>query len=503
MHKFRRLLLTFGLLFIPSVSFFGQNGISQSRLSYDIEAVAVAGKGTYAPLWFTANRYGLSGVANKFASLSAGVTYSQPLRRDWKVGVGLELAGTWHEMSPFVVQQAYAEVGWRRLKLSIGSKERQGFPLERNTALSSGTMVEGPGARPIPQVRAEISDFAPVPFTHDWLWLKGHVAYGIQTDGNWQRDFATPGEYYSRNVLYHSKSVLFKVGDKARFPLEFEFGILMAAQFGGNQYRRGANGESDVLTFDMPNGIKNFLHALFPTRGGADTPPGDQVNVEGNQLGSWNFALGWTTGSWRVRVYLEHYFEDHSQMFWEYGRWKDGLIGVQVDLPKNRFVSSVVWEGLCTKDQTGPLLFDGYASQFPEYQVSANDNYYNHFYYGGWFHWGQAMGNPLLISPAYNRDGTLEFKSNRVRAGHFGIEGHPADGVGYRALVSVACHWGTYYKPLDRRRRQFSSLFEVSYSPPRFAGWTVTGSLGIDRGSYLDNNTGIMLSVSKTGILLK
>lgn len=94
------------------------------------------------------------------------------------------------QASDFWVQQAYADISWKMLTLSIGSKERMGFPLEKNSELTSGWMAEGPNMRPIPQIRAEIKDFLAIPGTRNWLAFKGHLAYGMFTDGNWQEDFA-------------------------------------------------------------------------------------------------------------------------------------------------------------------------------------------------------------------------------------------------------------------------------------------------------------------------
>lgn len=71
----------------------------------------------------------------------------------------------------------------------------------------------------------------------------------------------------------------------------------------------------------MPDGMKSFFKAFIPMSGGSDTPWGDQVNVEGNHLGSWNFALTYYLHDWRFRAYLEHFFDDHSQ--W-YGNTDDG-----------------------------------------------------------------------------------------------------------------------------------------------------------------------------------
>lgn len=474
---------------------------TEASLGYRVEADVNVSAGEYAPMWMTSNRYGLASERPNSGWLRAGVTYDQPLKRNWRVGAGLDLAGTLNngavpDRARFVVQQAYADVSWKMLTLSIGSKERGNFPLDKDERLSSGMMVEGMNARPVPQVRGEIREYLPLGFTGNWLSLKGHIAYGMFTDNGWQEEFAAPGKTVLKNVLYHSKSLMLRLGNREKLPVEFEFGLLMATQFGGDQYEKQADG-SGKLTLDMPSNAKAFWKAFFPQAGGSDTPEGEQVNVEGNMLGSWNFALNGYVGDWTLRAYLEHYFEDTSQMFWEYGRWKDGLIGLEVTLPKNRWLSTAVWEGLCTKDQSGPLLYDGFWGQFPEYQISACDSYYNHYLYGAWQHAGMGMGNPLLPGPAYN-DGKITFRSNRVRAHHLGLTGQPAEEWNWRVLISFARHWGTYENPLDKQRKQFSSLWEVTYAPERFKGWSASVALGMDRGNYLGNSTGGMITLRKT-----
>lgn len=153
------------------------------------------------------------------------------------------------------------------------------------------------------------------------------------------------------------------------------------------------------------------------------------------------------------------------------------------------------------KDQTGPLLYDGFWGQFPEYQISANDNYYNHYIYGAWQYLGMGMGNPLITGPAYNKDHRITFRSNRVRAHHLGISGQPSSEWGYRMLISFARHWGTYTNPLDKQRKQFSSLYEATYTPKWVKGWSTSIALGLDRGNYLGNSSGGMLTIRKTGVI--
>ena len=114
---------------------------------------------------------------------------------------------------------------------------------------------------------------------------------------------------------------------------------------------------------------------------------------------------------------------------------------------------------------------------------------------------GMGMGNPLLPGPLYNADRSISFRSNRVRSNHLGIGGSPTDEWSYRLLISFSRYWGTYDSPLDKQRKQFNSLYEVSYSPKRFKGWSASLALGLDRGNYLGNSTGGMLVIRKAGVI--
>ena len=350
----------------------------------------------------------------------------------------------------------------------------------------------------MPQIRGEIKEYLPIGFTGNWLALKGHLAYGMFTDGDWQQDFVATNKTFAKKVLYHSKSLMFRLGNREKLPLEFEFGILMATQFGGNKYQKNSDGSAKLI-MDMPDNLKAYWKAFFPQAGGEDTPEGEQVNIEGNMLGSWNFALNYYLHDWKFRAYLEHYFEDHSQMFWEYGRWKDGQLGIEITFPKNRWVSSLLWEGLSTWHSSGPLLYDGFWGSFPEYQVSGGDAYYNHYIYGAWQHWGMGMGNPLLPGPVYNEQGEMTFRSNRMKGQHVGVTGNPSEEWSYRLLLSFNRYWGTYSVPLDKVRKQFSSLAEMTYCPQWANGWSGSVNLGLDRGNYLGNSAGGCVTIRKTG----
>lgn len=464
----------------------GQKGY---QLSYKIETEATFSNGDNAPYWLSANKFGMGGTDKNNFYLRAGADWSKSYRHGWKLAAGLDLAAGYKTATDLWLQQAYFDVSWRMLSISLGSRERLNSPLEKNVDLTSGWMTEGINTRPIPQVRVEIRDYYSLPFTGNWLALKGHLAYGAFTDGKWQEEFAAPDQLYGRDIKYHSKALMFRIGKKDKFPLEFEFGLHMATQFCGDQMRKLADGSSE-LVMDMPDGFSNYINAFFPAAGGSSTTWGEQVNVEGNMLGSWNFALNYYLHDWKFRLYLDHYFEDESQMFWQYGRWKDGQIGLQIDFPKNRWVSSIVWEGIGTKDQTGPLLYDGFAGSFSDLQMSGCDNYFNHYIYQAWQYYGLGMGSPLMPGPAYNKDGSITFRSTRMKAHHIGLQGTPVPGLDWRVLASFTRNWGTYAAPFDKVRKQFYGMAEIKYTPKRFGKLTFKAALGVDNGNYIGNSVG-------------
>lgn len=481
------LLSPIPLLLSPLLAF-GQTA-GGGKLSIHAETEVTVSQGDYAPLWLSANRYGMGSTSPSSWYLRAGADYEKDYRRGWNISAGIDMAGGVNTTSHFWLQQAYFDTSWRMLTLSIGSKERISSPLEKNTLLTSGWMMEGINTRPIPQIRAEIRDFYTLPFTRGWLALKGHLAYGAFLDGKWQESFAGAWQHYARDVKYHSKALMFRVGNKSRLPLEFEFGLHMGTQFCGDQMQKQPDGSSQLI-LDMPDGLRNYFNAFFPTAGGSDTTWGEQVNVEGNMLGSWNFALNYYYRDWKFRLYLDHYFEDESQMFTQYGIWKDGQLGLEVTFPSNPWITSFLWEGTSTTNQTSPLLYDAFAGSFTDLQMSGADNYYNHYIYQAWQYYGMGLGCPLLPGPAYNADGAMTFRSNRMKAHHIGLSGNPAPEWNWRVLASFARHWGTYGTPFRKVEHRFSGMAEVLYTPRRISCLTFKAALGIDRGSFPGNSIG-------------
>ena len=468
------------------------NVSAQSELNYNAQITGVASSGNYSPFWLSANRNGISSLDNNWGYLRLGVDGATALKGDWSLNYGADVVGGKNLSSDIFVHQAYADVSWRWLRLSIGKKQRTGEL--KNSALSTGALVESGNAAPVPQVRIEVPEYRDFFGTNGWFTLRGHIAYGCFTDGKWQRDWAADGTRYAENVLYHSKSLFWKVGNESRFPLTYEGGVQFASQFGGKVYNMLNRTGDDV---EMPTRPKDFWDIFIFSSGDENYTLNDQLNVAGNHLGSYHLSLKWTEENWSLRGYYEHMFEDHSGMFWEYGLWKDCLVGAELQLKNFRWLDNVVFEYFNSHDQAGPIYHDT-TDKIPD-QISAVDRYYNHGVYPCWQQYGYIIGSPLITSCIYNSDNIFEIYNNRVEAFHLGFSGHPFAEFGYRALLTKSHNWGSYEIPFTAIKGNVSALFELSYEPRWAEGFETSLSFAFDNGELYGNNRGVVLGIKKSG----
>lgn len=462
-------------------------------IRYSAQVGAAVGGGDHNPFWFASNKYGFSSVEKNNLWLRLGVFKDLDKSKRFSWGAGVDLGVAHRFSSVFVPQQLYAEVKYRCLNAMIGQKEMYDPMLDPE--LSSGALTQGINAHPIPQLRLGIFDYANFWGCKEWFAVKGWIGYGMFTDDWWLKRWANPEYRYSLGTLYATRAIYFRGGNAEKFPLEGELGLVMDTEFGGKTWIPNKNGGGQWEKH--PQYLKAWVKAMIPMSGGADTNAGEQTNVEGNMLGNWSASLKWQDPSgWMVKVYYQHYFEDHSMLFFDYP-WIDGLYGVQGKLPRNRILSDVVYEFFYQKDQSGSVYYDH--TPTIDYQVSGRDNYYNHYIYNGWQNWGMSIGNPFFISPIYNSNHQIIMPHTRIRAHHLGLRGEPSAQLTWRVLLSYMQSWGTYDAPLRRVEDNFSCLAEIKYHPAKLKGWEGSLSFGMDAGSMLGHSYGAMITISKTG----
>ena len=480
-------LLYFAVLLFVSL------GINAQIFTERNEIVATYGNGNFAPMWHTVSTQGINSEKNNSVYARLGASGEHPfsnidLNLDW----GFDVVAGYNLVSTVFIQQAYFDIRWKRIKLSMGQKER--WCDMKNHRLSTGALVESGNARPIPQIRIELPEYWDIPGLGGWFGIRGHLSYGWFTDERWQKKFFDVTSVRTEGVRYHSKAGFMRFGNNDKFPLTAEIGLHMVTQFGGSCY----NSLNRPGYSTTPTRFKDYMLALIPLKGDSQYGGIDQGNVAGNVLGSWMGAITWTDENWKLHFYYDHIFEDHSQMFWEYGLWTEQLAGLELELEDFKWIRNVVFEYFNLKNQSGPVYHDR-TKDIPD-QVSCVDNNYNHQRYAGWFNYGRMIGTPLCTSPIYNCDKLQICRNNRVEAFHFGAEGELLTWLDYRCLFTYSNNWGTYAKPFVDIKKNVSALVELTFFPTRKRNWSVGTSFAFDNGELYGDNYGAMLTLKRYGI---
>lgn len=461
-----------------------------------VEAGTTLHTGDHTPLWQNAMQHGLSSLDNN-AYLRGGVLYHDTLGHHWSYGAGIDLAAAAGMDSHFYVQQAYVDLSWACLDLSVGSKEMASNML--NQQLSSGGLIWSGNARPIPQIRVGIFDYTPI-LHSSWIAIRGEISYGWWTDNSYLEDqYARIAPYadsafYTKSIKYNHKAFYLRIGKKtSRWQLEA--GMSLDDQFGG--YYVNKSGERD-----LGNGLKSYWNALIPQKGGEGSDPGEQIQAEGNFMGSEHLRLTYKADKFHLSAYLENYYDDFSGMGKQNGF--DGLWGLEYSAKDRGWINGVVFEYYQSTNQSGSLHGLDYPEGAPK--TGGADDYYNNYLYQGWTHWGQGMANPLIASPAYftdrvvrsmGKEAFLGFPYNRVKAFNLGVEGSLSPRWDYRVKLTTNRTWGTPFLPTLDVLSDWSGLFEAHYSPSFIKDCKVTASVAFDKGDIYGDNLGWQLKIRK------
>ena len=466
--SYRKFLL---ILSIITLSF--SNSYAQKFSGY-AEFGSTVYAGDCVPLWQASLQHGFSSLKNNTYLRGAG--FYKDTINSWKIDAGLDLGVAYGFESAFMLQQGYADVRYKWIGLWAGMREIESPLL--NQHLSSGGLTWSGNARPIPKIAFGVFDYQ-----HLWPWLqfKAEISYGWFTDGKYLRDHAVVNHNFAKKVKYHHKSFFFKIG-KPKSRWEFELGMILDDQFGGYVVEGG------VVVEDLGNSFKDYLTALIPVNGGEGEYFG------GNFLGSELFKLTYHHNNFSISAYLENYFDDLSGMAKQNGF--DGLWGLEYKTDRRQAINGLVIEYFRSTNQSGPL----HGLDFSDADKTGGaDDYYNHFTYAGWSHWGMGFGTPLIAAPMYNISGDLAFLMNRVKAVNLGWRGDFARHWSYRAKMTFSRTWGTPFRPTLDILDNFSGFVEFEYRPvKKLEGWSLRTSAAFDTGSIYGDNLGFQIKIKKT-----
>lgn len=257
-----------------------------------------------------------------------------------------------------------------------------------------GSLGVSGNASPIPQLRIGLSDWIGIPFTKDFVKIRGHMAYG------W-----LGSRRFNDDVLYHEKIGHARIGGS--FPLNLYGGIAQYVVWGGTT----PSGRQ------QPNTLRDFFRVAVAVSGDEDAPGEDRVYIIGDQLGGWDFGFFLEFDDVQFDFYRQFPLETKDNL--KLKSAQDALTGISINLAENINLpfTQFVYEYLYTKYQDGPRIAN--TGDLSRDRYMGNENYYNHgTYKTGWVYNGRTIGNPLFIPSQFLDVGVI---NNRILAHHVGF----------------------------------------------------------------------------------
>ncbi|MEX2585098.1 MAG: capsule assembly Wzi family protein [Balneolaceae bacterium] len=482
----------------------GSARADSSRVIHELYGVAHGSFGHEIPFWLQHNRYDM--VSRQTGILAGGLYRGQYLfRNSWSLDWGSEIHlrsdrpvdGSW-------LPQAWAGVSWRDLQLSAGRwREHLGLVQQE---VSAGASIWSGNSRPMSKIKLELTDYAGLPLTDDWISIRGGISHGW-FDGN----------RHVKDFWLHEKYLYGKLG-RPDTP-ELYAGLIHMVQWGGFDTRRYGQ---------IPSSFRDYMRVVFGLAGGDQSPDQFQFNRFGNSIGSWQAGFIWRLKPVEIWLQKETLFEDTSGF--KLRSIEDGVQGVNllfrhgngrqteepIRTPSNlrhrsgpglfsrggtgpqERLTRMTWEFWHTKSQSGPGPADrppGRDESRDEqgHRYGGQDNYFNHgVYIEGWSYHDRLIGVPLIYYDADRR----RVVNNRLIAHHVAVL-HQLPFASLHASWTWSRNYGTYEFPFEEtvQQRYLMLAWEQSLAPWTGLPLQVRLDLGIDNGELTGDRTGLLFSL--------
>ncbi|MEQ8681169.1 MAG: capsule assembly Wzi family protein [Cyclobacteriaceae bacterium] len=413
----------------------------------------------YQPFWFGANRDGVIAENLQNVVVTSELYLPYVMNDNWTFEAGAQVVVRNSGSSSYSFSQSiglflneyFLNTSYKSLSLNIGA-----FPDRHSIIfheLSSGDWAASRNARPIPKISLGFDDYVGVPFSREWVKVKGIFAQG------WMER-----ERFVPKPQLHEKSAYIKILEP--WLVSFEFGMSHFALYGG-----------DSDSADTSVSWKDYLNIVAGKEAAGVASGG---YVPGSHLGTLDFVMNFTLGKRPVKVYIQKPWEDSQQIgkqkfFKKYTDNADQLVGLHISNPgKKKWLKNLVIEYMHSKLQTGPGLSDVPGGGNPGdldpdgtlfnqgYAYGQRENYYNNWFYGsGWTRYGRTIGTPLFLTSARIRDvyGDVEFGldyertfvfNNRIEGLHIGANGRISSKTDYELKFTYTRNFGNYYSQYGR-----------------------------------------------------
>ena len=453
-------------LFLIIVPLFAGANDSIKNISGSVSVETLHSSGSDMPFWLVHNqrgRYPLQGSSMQVASLS-GLYDNESIFNSRFIGqFGFDFIGAWTDRFDTHFNRLFLGLSSGAFKIEAGwFYDEDNF---RGLSTSNGHIDRSLNARPYPKVRLGTDGFIPFFFFKEWFSFKAEY------DEGWLGE-----KRYVQNARLHHKSLYGRC--KLSESLWWTVGVNHFVYWGGVSLYGG----------DFPDDFNDYLRYITGRSGSDDFISEEQINVAGNQLGSYYMELGLKKEQYNLTFYLSHPFEDHSGM--ELDNWRDNLLGAFMDFRERRFINRILYEFMYTVNQSGDTHEFGL--------MRGRDDYFNHYSYrSGHTYMGYAMSSPLF-SPLLFTDGIVtSIRNNRLLMHHIGLNGYLFKHFGWKGIMTFTKNLGTYSNAYDTERKQLSALLTLDYLNESFPV-DISLSVSGDIGEHYPDRTGGLVKISKS-----
>ncbi|MCZ2845020.1 MAG: hypothetical protein O2U61_00750 [Candidatus Bathyarchaeota archaeon] len=358
------------------------------------------------PFWMYHNQRGrIEKETNLLSRLSGQAIYDIGQKGILEAGAGF-LARDAHSDRAFI-DELYLNYtkGW--FELIFGRKQRS--EVYNGLSASNESILRSLNARPLPGI--QLGTTRPV-----------FILRNFGFEASWE-EYLMDDERFVDNARLHHKSfhLVYSAADRN---FKIKAGIQHFAQWGGTSRIHGK----------QPNSANDYFRIITGRGGDTDAVEGDQLNVLGNHIGSYELFITKKFKDFDVELLYNHLFEDGSGS--RLGNTPDGRYGIFIDFNnKKNWINSLIYEFYYTKHQSSTTTGN-----------HISDDYFNNYAYrSGWTYKNQVIGAPFFLTNYYNEEfsqGFIRIGNNIFVAHHLGISGVAFKKVPYKVLTAYRKNYG-------------------------------------------------------------
>jgi hypothetical protein len=468
---------------------------------YSIEAQATLSEPNKLPFWFRSGQYGSVPLAGPSYSFIGHIykdydDINKPTI-DW--AAGMQVRANLGYKAYLTLIEGYVKAKASIFELSGGrTKDVTGIV---DTTLSSGAFSFSGNALGIPKFTLAIPEYFTLPIFNKLFAAKGSFSYGFFG----RQDIFAPYSYVPNAVQYFQQTQLYFRMGHPDWKLKLYGGINHNVMFG-----------SEKEVFGPGYKLSSFDAAIYAIVGKSyrdlNTPLFDQQfgGKVGNHVGSIDMAAEYSFDEVNMLAY--HQFIYDIGAIGHLANLGDGISGISFT-NKNEGFDHFNWhkiliEVIATRNQAGHKNTTA---------PSGDEDYYNDFEFtNGWSYQGANLGNPLLTTRDYTRDGIINdpgdhFINNRVLGFHAAMLG-AIDNLQVMLKLTYTQNYGTYGTAEEGHSvppKFVAPIYGIFSRIDQFSGYIdvnkdfyngVTGgiSLGLDKGSLYYNTLGLQIRLKKT-----